>query len=321
MPPTKKLRRYGLVSTLLKSAVLAPTDLRTVTHLALTAATDGGSLADSGSLYLVVPEGSTTRLEFYLKLKWTMAGDAEIFDRRESRQFPYFDRRTGGVAYRALRDKKAQMWNGDIADRNYKRFSQGPQLKSLMCVPVVYAGDVRAVLSIHNKQRTVRFVDSDLDFVQDVSNAVAITLTANYSDLTNMPNRRLMDALIQREIQEAQASRASLSLVFLDLDHFGKLNRAHGWINADQVLKQFADRIRRASGRGNTVCHRHGDEFAIICPSRGINEARGLAEDVLVRMRSSPFTIRKADDKTGEMVAIEQKQTASMGVATFREDN
>jgi len=243
-----------------------------------------------------------------LKLKWTEADDLAIEE--DPREFTYFDKDSGGVAWEAFRHKESQIWNGDVKDRRYVSFAGGPQLTSLMCVPIVYSKEVRGVLSVHNEQRDAQFLEEDAAFIRDLANAIAVTIAANYSDLTNLPNRRLMDALIDRELRQASASGQPLSLVFLDLDHFGDLNGRHTWSYADQALKEFAERIRLAAGPTSIVCHRHGDEFAIISPSRGLGATEDLAKQVLEAVRSKAFTIRKTTED------CEEEMTASMGVAT-----
>jgi two-component system, cell cycle response regulator len=96
--------------------------------------------------------------------------------------------------------------------------------------------------------------------------------------LTQVFNRRKLEEEALRECSRALRYGRALSLVLLDIDHFKKVNDAHGHLCGDAVLKQTAGavaghlRVEQVFGRVG------GEEFAILCPETALEGARLLAE-------------------------------------------
>lgn len=97
-------------------------------------------------------------------------------------------------------------------------------------------------------------------------------------------NHRLRDAL-----ETATANNEELSVLMLDLDHFKSINDAFGHVRGDQVLTEFAQRVADVS-RGTDLLFRFGgDEFVLLLPGTGSEQAVLLAERLIVAVRSVPF--------------------------------
>ncbi|HUH58625.1 MAG TPA: EAL domain-containing protein [Candidimonas sp.] len=119
---------------------------------------------------------------------------------------------------------------------------------------------------------------------------------AFYDPLTNLPNRRL---LIERIDQARAAIRngAGLgALVFIDLDHFKRINDARGHDVGDAVLCGVAQRLKDVVGHEDTVARMGGDEFVILLVSAGTgpDDAMHGAMAIAEQLRASlarPLTI------------------------------
>jgi diguanylate cyclase (GGDEF)-like protein len=131
---------------------------------------------------------------------------------------------------------------------------------------------------------------------------------AHHDPLTGLPNRRrLMEQLNLALRMESVESR--LSLLFIDLDDFKKINDSYGHDVGDALITLVGQRISSATRIGDTVARLGGDEFVVLCRHTGSDEA----EDIAARIRSSiaePVTVR------GATFAI----TASVGAAVTGRD-
>ncbi len=127
--------------------------------------------------------------------------------------------------------------------------------------------------------------------------------------LTGLYNRRHAMAVLEKELALAQRDESrNLALVILDLDFFKEINDEYGHLAGDGVLRQLsrlaADRVRAS----DTLARIGGEEFALVLPDTGGDEARQLAE-----------TIRQSiEDETFLLGEEERTVTLSAGVATWQ---
>jgi diguanylate cyclase (GGDEF)-like protein len=137
----------------------------------------------------------------------------------------------------------------------------------------------------------------------------------DHDALTGAANR----ARFNREIQEAyeQVERGGkLALVFIDADHFKRVNDTHGHLAGDAVLVELSRRLIEHFGDNALVCRYGGEEFAVVLPGADRVEAARLAETVRVAVASEPFDLSVVPDSPPTLDV-----TVSVGVAaiTFNE--
>lgn len=87
---------------------------------------------------------------------------------------------------------------------------------------------------------------------------------ATHDSLTGLPNRSEFDERLKEAIAACEREDRAAALLYLDLDHFKEVNDTFGHPAGDQLLREFADRLRRATGEGDMVARLGGDEFTII---------------------------------------------------------
>jgi diguanylate cyclase (GGDEF)-like protein/PAS domain S-box-containing protein len=157
-----------------------------------------------------------------------------------------------------------------------------------------------------------------LSVVRDVSHMkVAETTIRNlafYDSLTGLPNRRFLTEKLY-QVQSAARTDHSQALLFVELDHFKKLNETLSHSTGDLLLKEIAQRIRACVGESDMVCRLGGDEFAVMLGelSESVEEAAAQARDVGERIRTSIGLPCVLDGR-------ECITTASIGVTVFGAD-
>jgi diguanylate cyclase (GGDEF)-like protein/putative nucleotidyltransferase with HDIG domain len=128
-------------------------------------------------------------------------------------------------------------------------------------------------------------------------NAIRLALT---DPLTGLGNHRHFHERLQRELAQADEHSGMVSLCFLDIDDFKRVNDQFGHPAGDRVLSQVASRLRQ----GGESFRLGGDEFAVLLV--GMDEQLALAT-------TQSIVQRIADTELGKAGAI----TVSAGVATF----
>jgi len=118
-----------------------------------------------------------------------------------------------------------------------------------------------------------------------------LTDLANVDELTGLGNRRLINKVLQDEINRARRGNASLAVILLDVDYFKDYNDTYGHPAGDLVLKRLADVMQRATSRAGEMVGRYGgEEFILVLPGATIESAERTAQRLqeLVAMEAIP---------------------------------
>ena len=131
----------------------------------------------------------------------------------------------------------------------------------------------------------------------------ALAHRANHDHLTELPNRRFMQELVERTLAVSDPAR-SVAVAFIDLDGFKKVNDLHNHAVGDAMLKYVASRIS-ASVRANDIVGRiSGDEFLILFNgSRSAEEIHEIASRVQAELKR-PFLIEGLKISTSASIGI-----------------
>jgi len=125
--------------------------------------------------------------------------------------------------------------------------------------------------------------------------------------LTGCFNRRAFYELFPREVERAHRLGEGVSLVFLDIDHFKRINDRHGHETGDRVLQQLAARLQATVRETDLLFRWGGEEFVILLAHTAPDDAPALAERVRAAVEARPFL----EDETFRPVRV----TVSVGTA------
>ncbi|MGB9720623.1 MAG: diguanylate cyclase [bacterium] len=131
-----------------------------------------------------------------------------------------------------------------------------------------------------------------------------LTRQANFDRLTDLYNRHYFDKILEQQFESAHLNKFPLSILFIDIDHFKKVNDTYGHEKGDEVLRGVAQIIRALCRKDDIVARYGGEEFVVLFPKMDKESAVQIAE-----------SIRKiVESKSGEIVGLHI--TISIGVAT-----
>ncbi len=124
-------------------------------------------------------------------------------------------------------------------------------------------------------------------------------------ELTQAYNRRFFSEKIRELFNRHKQTEQIMSVMMVDIDHFKRVNDNYGHLIGDEVLVLVAELLRRLTPESGFCCRYGGEEFAILMPKMGLEQAASNAE--LIRNEVLRLTFPSAPDL---------KSSISIGVAT-----
>lgn len=229
-----------------------------------------------------------------------------------------------GAAYLAPDARTDQFfWPGMDLETKYTT-------ESLLAVPIRIGNDVCGVLELINRQGGERFNQRDCDLLAIFADYISISIqnvldgrhaheVAKRDNLTGLFNDRYLHIALDRAIGECRHSGQDLSVLFLDLDFFKRVNDTHGHLAGSQVLREVGALIGgfAKDRRPEWIAARYGgDEFVLAMPAVGLSPAANLAEELRNAILQATYC-----DEPGD-IQLEPLHlgglTCSIGVASLK---
>ncbi len=107
--------------------------------------------------------------------------------------------------------------------------------------------------------------------------------------LTGLFNRHKLNEALDLEVERAGRYGRPLSLIMLDMDQMKKINDTYGHPAGDEVLRRVADTIRKVVRKVDLPTRYGGDEFLVVLPEAGTEEAGSIAERICAEVRSGEY--------------------------------
>ncbi len=194
--------------------------------------------------------------------------------------------------------------------------------ESILAVPLEYAGKVLGVIEMVSSAQERRFTAADLTLLEPFADfaAIAINNARNFrriedltltDEWTSLYNARFLRRCIEEEVERANRYHHPVSVVFIDLDHFKKVNDNHGHSIGSTVLKEVADVLWTIVRNTDRPARYGGDEFVIVMPETDKGGAASLGERIRETIASKAFAARDG---------VNVRVTASLGLATYPDD-
>ena len=146
----------------------------------------------------------------------------------------------------------------------------------------------------------------------EIATAQAYKL-AQHDILTGLPNRSLLNQRLRQILAQAQRDGTHVACLFLDFDHFKRINDTLGHDAGDQLLQSIAQRLTSAVRESDTVARLGGDEFVVILPGLPAEPTTFEVMTVLGRVREAFQAPFRLADQTPTL-------NCSIGVALYPND-
>ena len=139
---------------------------------------------------------------------------------------------------------------------------------------------LRDVTAERRAQEALIEAQGDLRRANQVLERLALTDT-----LTGLANRRRMEMQMEEEFARARRHSRPLSFVMIDVDHFKRVNDAHGHAAGDRVLSSCGRAIQSQLRPGDVAARLGGDEFGVVLPETTRDEALDIARRLRAVLR------------------------------------
>jgi len=195
----------------------------------------------------------------------------------------------------------------------------GYRTKSLVCIPIVFAGRTLGVLEMVNPRTLDKEGIALLTIVSDYL-AIAMENTRRYrklrdmtirDSLTGLYNQRYLYRSLESLVEKCNTEKGCFSLIFMDIDDFKTVVDTEGHLNGSRTLREIAQKIQGCLGDASFGVAYGGDEFVVVLPDTDSVHAAETAREIRGSIKTATFLTR-----WGRKVQV----TASFGVATFPEN-
>ncbi|MCF6249321.1 MAG: GGDEF domain-containing protein, partial [Desulfobacula sp.] len=134
---------------------------------------------------------------------------------------------------------------------------------------------------------------------------------AQTDNLTNLINRRGLEKKFELERIRARQNAAPFSIIFIDIDHFKKVNDTFGHLVGDSLLKSIAKLLQSQLRKNDIAARFGGEEFLILLPETGIEGAKAVGQKIRGALSTKEWKIKDTGKSMG-------KVTVSMGIALYK---
>ncbi len=199
-------------------------------------------------------------------------------------------------------------------------FNRIENQRRVLAVPLVNSEHVIGVLeAVRENENSDEFEEADVALVNALAAPVASALAnseriaeaerlSQTDDLTKLHNARYLRHFLLNEVRRARRYNSSVTVLFLDLDDFKRVNDEHGHLVGSHVLMEMAMIILSSVRDTDVVARYGGDEFVIVLPETDLEFAARVAERVREKISGHAFS-------GGRRLRL--GITASFGVANF----
>lgn len=195
--------------------------------------------------------------------------------------------------------------------------AQTPEMSALFEVELVDPQRVRAVLDharevllVRNLQIIHEAAEARLQAEQMAVRARLLEERTRRDGLTGAFNRAYLEETLAREFRLAEDGGWPLSVAFIDLDYFKKVNDTWGHQAGDEVLREVVNRLMSQARYSDVVARYGGEEFVIVLPGIRRDSARMMLERLRADVANRPINL-----PGGEAINV----TISVGLATHNE--
>jgi diguanylate cyclase (GGDEF)-like protein len=162
-----------------------------------------------------------------------------------------------------------------------------PLIHGGLAVPLEENGGRIGYLAVYTRDASRRFTDDDVRELEELTHRATPAIEnaqrfrearqlADLDALTGLHNRRYFHETLSRECARAHRYNRRLALIVFDIDDFRAENDKVGHLGGDSVLAEAAERVREVIRTADIPCRVGGDEFAVILPESGIQQAEQL---------------------------------------------
>ncbi|MFY1667321.1 diguanylate cyclase domain-containing protein [Pseudomonas sp. Pseu.R1] len=189
---------------------------------------------------------------------------------------------------------------------DYLRALLGADGLSWLAAPLETQHGIIGALLVKSHPDCPHYDERDKELLQFVSTQVAAAIErkqlydrlksmAQYDQLTQIPNRMLLQERLQQSLERAKNSKGRLALLYLDLDKFKLVNDTLGHAAGDLLLQEVAHRLKQCVRETDTVARIGGDEFVVLLDRVNSRDDAGKVAEKICKVLNVPMVLKGHD--------------------------
>jgi diguanylate cyclase (GGDEF)-like protein/PAS domain S-box-containing protein len=211
-----------------------------------------------------------------------------------------------------IRVLRSDQHSPEFYDELWREVAQHGEWRGELWMPRKAGGPFPTLLGVTAVKDSAGIVTGYVSVFADLSREkereAKLDYLVHHDPLTQLPNRRLLNARLEHTIQQAFRDPGQhFSLLFIDLDDFKVVNDSLGHDAGDQLLVEFSRRLSASVRAEDTVARMGGDEFMVLLEGAGTFNEISAPVSKILEAAHAPFVL------SGQEVFV----AASIGVAIF----
>lgn len=228
-----------------------------------------------------------------------------------------------GQSYIAQDVSKDQYFYSSVDEQS------GYTTQSIIAVPVIVGDSICGVLELLNRVGERQFSREDLNLLETFAGYISSSIQnaldtmrarelARRDDLTGLFNDRFLHVRLADEVRRAEKDQTHLSVVFLDLDFFKRINDQYGHLVGSQVLREVGELLGRWLPPGAIAARYGGDEFVVVLPGYDAKLASESAESLRCLVEANTYLL-EGQRGLGKGRGLSGMVTCSLGVSSLHQ--
>lgn len=186
-----------------------------------------------------------------------------------------------------------------IIKRSQRTYAENYETRNCAIVPLICHERVVGVLNLADKADVDDFDREDIALIELFGQLVGASIgnirlfermqrQATTDGLTGLMNHKTFYEALERELWRSRRHGGTIALIMADIDNLKRINDVHGHRAGDKAIIEISHRIKECIRQVDLAARYGGDEFAIILPSAGLEEARIVCERIVDAVARSP---------------------------------